>query len=430
MVGGQAIWQCSTGTYREDITSDPAVPAEGFNEFENYRINILYVRRYPDKAFVEYMALVHHYSARHLSYDGDILNAFKGVSKVLSTVLQTTFHWGLPVSLLDWALLWEAKGYVARRPNCPSWSWTGWKNNSLVRHASFQEKEGERRGHLGMPTESCSDGDYTFDDLQQWLKFCTWIRWYRYESLDDNPIPITKPPSGSTRCNNRFAGIDCTRTLPAKKIPKDLEIFPPPQKSTAAAPIPRPGRTSLLHFWTISAHFRLGDLPNYYETDELATSAGLRCHGLYDKDGVVSGDIWVCDDWEPPSSGICQLLVLSEGLPFYNEYEEYKIETYEANVRLIRGGDGARADEDRAHIEALDADSIIEVDEVSESGSEIDENEGQVQVGHLFNMLLVQPVSNSHSLPLVERIGHGKLFRDALNYSCDPGVNWEEILLV
>ncbi|KAF4538012.1 hypothetical protein BFW01_g9367 [Lasiodiplodia theobromae] len=188
--------------------------------------------------------------------------------------------------------------------------------------------------------------------------------------------------------------------------------------------------TSLLHFWTISAHFRLGDLPNDYQPDELATSAGLRCHGLYDKDGVVSGDVWACDDWEPPSSGICQLLVLSEGLPFYNEYEEYKIETYEANVRLIRGGDDARVDEDRAHIKALDADSIIEVDEVSESGSEIDENEGQVQVGHLFNMLLVQPVSNSHGLPLVERIGHGKLFRDALNYPCDPGVNWEEILLV
>ncbi|GME36487.1 hypothetical protein MMC22_011993 [Neofusicoccum parvum] len=429
LVGGQAIYQCQVGMYREDITSDLTVAADGLEVCENYRLS-----KWTEDSFVQYMGLVHHYSTRQLSYDGDVLNAFTGVSKVLSTMLETTFHWGLPVSLFDWALLWEAKGYIARRPNCPSWSWTGWKGTGLVRSASFQEKDQERRGHTAMPTEDSIDGNYTFEDLQQWLSDHTWIVWYHYkgsEGSEGTPVPISNPSSGPMGRNDRFFGLDCFRTLPVTRVPGDLQVFPQQrQQGPASPPTPGLGRDALLHFWTVSACFRLGDLPDDYELDELAIGAGLRCYGLYDKDSVVSGDVWTCDDWMPSSNGICQLLIVSEALPFYCEYEEYRLETYEANMRRIRGDDDDGECGGRAQGGELCADdSITDVEEGSETGSEAEKEDVQAHAWHLFNVFLVQPVANSHDLPLVERVGHGKLFRDALSYACDPGYKWEEVIL-
>lgn len=83
------------------------------------------------------------YIARTLSFDRDALNAFSGILARLSGNLGK-FHWGLPLRLFARALLYSLPinqiygmrtkpDPLMRRPDFPSWSWLGWKNQDNPR---------------------------------------------------------------------------------------------------------------------------------------------------------------------------------------------------------------------------------------------------------------------------------------------------------
>jgi hypothetical protein len=81
---------------------------------------------------------VNEYLLRTLSYDSDILNAFKGILKAFEKAHTPVHHfWGLPLfikSTMDWntrfalGLAWTANVQPSvRRHGFPSWCWVGWK---------------------------------------------------------------------------------------------------------------------------------------------------------------------------------------------------------------------------------------------------------------------------------------------------------------
>ncbi|PMD32184.1 HET-domain-containing protein, partial [Hyaloscypha variabilis F] len=81
-------------------------------------------------AFSGYARLVRDYSKRHLSYASDALNAFGGILKLFKHRFEGDIISGLPVRVLDEALLWvpvnEDAQQRIRNNYFPSWSWAGW----------------------------------------------------------------------------------------------------------------------------------------------------------------------------------------------------------------------------------------------------------------------------------------------------------------
>lgn len=86
-----------------------------------------------DEAFSYYARFVVDYSRKHLSYQSDIISAFTGITKILELYYGWRFLDGLPVPLIDLALLWAPSttdsildSALRRRREFPSWSWSGW----------------------------------------------------------------------------------------------------------------------------------------------------------------------------------------------------------------------------------------------------------------------------------------------------------------
>lgn len=96
--------------------------------------NPLVATRFEDRHMREkhrgerYGDLVECYSAKHMSYDADALNAFQAILGQLSDGgFERGFFWGLPVEMLPQALLWQHRSDAKRRLEFPSWSWAGWR---------------------------------------------------------------------------------------------------------------------------------------------------------------------------------------------------------------------------------------------------------------------------------------------------------------
>lgn len=110
--------------------------------------------------WVEYLRTVEEYTPRMLSFDSDVLAAFAGMNKVLSSMFRSRLLYGLPESLFDCALLWQPAGTLIRRQSAkatsnssgtyfPSWSWAGWKGKivyeDIMPHLKMLSSELVRR---------------------------------------------------------------------------------------------------------------------------------------------------------------------------------------------------------------------------------------------------------------------------------------------
>lgn len=80
-----------------------------------------------------YRYLIYNVSERKLAYENDRLNCLQGMLNVLKGQgFPAGFHWGLPIDILDSALLFATSGNgpvapLERVGHFPSWSWAGWK---------------------------------------------------------------------------------------------------------------------------------------------------------------------------------------------------------------------------------------------------------------------------------------------------------------
>lgn len=103
----------------------------------------------PDTDWLEryraYADLVEQYSGKALTYPTDRLNAFAGVISSLGDAWSWKFMAGLPLPLLDLALMWTSNSPAPQRVivddanmYLPSWSWAGWLDG--IQHYIFASK--------------------------------------------------------------------------------------------------------------------------------------------------------------------------------------------------------------------------------------------------------------------------------------------------
>jgi hypothetical protein len=75
--------------------------------------------------------LVGEFSSRTLKYEKDFVEAFAGATNSMAPMFPGGLIQGLPKFFFDIALLWQPKSGLSRRPEGPSWSWTGWKGRTF-----------------------------------------------------------------------------------------------------------------------------------------------------------------------------------------------------------------------------------------------------------------------------------------------------------
>lgn len=119
---------CPQDAYQEDLGSVPSYLSESSTRHAE-SCSITPLGNIMD--FSEFCDTVEQYTSRNLSFETDILNAFVGVTNVLTAQLDTETMYGLPESHLAEALLWgpATTNPMRRRegvPEIPSWSWAAW----------------------------------------------------------------------------------------------------------------------------------------------------------------------------------------------------------------------------------------------------------------------------------------------------------------
>ena len=78
-----------------------------------------------------WQSLVNEYSIRTLSYELDVLAAIAGVQEVFGRIFPQDILYGMPLSVIQTALLWHPRTSLRRRKDrkknlLPSWTWTAW----------------------------------------------------------------------------------------------------------------------------------------------------------------------------------------------------------------------------------------------------------------------------------------------------------------
>lgn len=166
---GRVFFQCYSATMLEDVIAEPKGLGWSLN-LVNVPSQLM--RDIRSRPFYVYAQCIGLYSARLLTKQTDILEAFAGVENMLSRYLNGPLAFGLPTSHFDLSLLWEPLGrpkrrWIAENPDhhqnrkrseFPSWSWCGWSGTKMVYKTELmQDVEG---------------------DVHSWLTNHTWIRWY------------------------------------------------------------------------------------------------------------------------------------------------------------------------------------------------------------------------------------------------------------
>ncbi len=276
-VNGRIYFQCRQTTFCEDIV--------GEQEEVGWSLDSTGM---PSRIFrgppsLQYICAVQLYTQRKLTLESDILRAFEGVANVLQRHMKTDFLYGLPESMLDYALLWESAQQLRRRPDFPSWSWAGWV--------------GEVQWNVSLPR--------------------TWIAWYK-QYANGNTIFM---PQGSLTTNG-----DLARTT----IPSSPKITTPP-----SIPIALP----VLRFWADTAYFRINtpitstvpepshlqrslSFPSPVPTTQCASAiesmTRLRLHGA---DGKWCGSVLLNSSLTESTYNVYEFIILSSDPPFTAEEE-------------------------------------------------------------------------------------------------------------
>jgi hypothetical protein len=153
-------------------------------------------------AFAIYMECIRLYTSRQLSEAKDILAAFQGMSNLFGHEMKAPFHFGLPTSHFDIALLWHSNTACQRRlprPDVdnefgglvfPSWSWAGRAGSNM-----FYDKD-------------ALDGCLV--NVSQWLAEHTWIQWFIRDGHGDlRPVwrlPKKAQPQNVSWTRSRWLG--------------------------------------------------------------------------------------------------------------------------------------------------------------------------------------------------------------------------------
>jgi len=118
-VNGRIYYQCRRTTFCEDME----MPTDNGWSLDSIDMP---TRIFRERPFVQFTSAVELYTRRELTNPKDILNAFEGVKRVLEKRIDMPIYYGAVEVMMDSSLLWESTKRLHRRPDFPSWSWSGW----------------------------------------------------------------------------------------------------------------------------------------------------------------------------------------------------------------------------------------------------------------------------------------------------------------
>ena len=168
-VGGRIYFQCRTTARSLDILTDHQ---DAGWSLEFLGSPSLILKDLPDRPLEVYKKALELYMLRQLTEPKDILAAFSGIGNVVCAASGGSLVYGLPSSHFDWALLWEARDSAKPRPNSrdekfPSWSWCGWEETRW--ETRWEGGEIDYKPHILSGIEN---------NVHEWLMLHTWIVWY------------------------------------------------------------------------------------------------------------------------------------------------------------------------------------------------------------------------------------------------------------
>ena len=233
---GLVFWACQKAEWREDLVTEHTKQPEGHSSFLHTFSNFFASDRHGYPAL--YDSFVSDYTQRKLSCPDDILDAWKGLSNAFERRMCTTLHYGLPIGMFDWALLWRIEfGAIAPRDGFPSWSWVGWTGNVSYFPTDFVRVQSMLTEHTWIdyfvdveePNASIRLGELEGTEGFTPVRFAR--EWYRdyFGIITGEDLP------SSRRDPLAQFSVNCTKTVPPNSWPLR--------------------RTGQLRFYTISAFF-------------------------------------------------------------------------------------------------------------------------------------------------------------------------------
>jgi hypothetical protein len=360
---GQVYFSCKEAVFSEDVIPSKAFDSDVamFNSAQ-----LIKLRPDIDNRWGIYQRAVEDFTARRLSREQDILNAFAGFLRVMCPEPSVQ---GIPSPMFDLALIWQPRERLRRRAGFSSWSWAGWTGK--IQWFDDRSLESYRE-----------PGNSESDQVISWTRWRRWIVWYGTYGVTSNQSthlvngPIWLAGSGpSTEAHNvRFTG------QPSNFVPTESVL------SHRQSDFRKPDSpVDYLQFWTISAYFdieldRLAVL-HWSSTKPASTGNGLRLFLLRDRYGNACGWILLDEGWVEKSVTKTlirqEFILLSEGRSTHSYGQPSK----------PKAGD-------------------------EENGFEE------------YNAMMIVWTEG-----IAERVGMGRVKKDAVQKSCSRDMKWKEIVL-
>jgi hypothetical protein len=238
--------------------------------------------------------LIQSYSGLSLTYPEDIYDAFAGITRYFKTALEVNLCHGIPDAYFDWFLLWTPLAPQKRREITPSWSWSGWTDQSWPHMWDWYERR--------------------IKSVRKAQRKRTWVIWYQRKAHNSTEcVKVWQHSSSSSSPRNFYGGkiqnrfpLDCSRTLPTQRT----LVKAPEYIKDSHNPAPGSG---FLQFWTVSATFKVGR-PTSQNTDPVPLKGCYRL-GIFGHNGHELGTFIVNPDW--PGAKLdqksCEFILLCEG---------------------------------------------------------------------------------------------------------------------
>ena len=207
-----------------------------------------------------YFCTVEEYTARCLTFEKDILDAFAGLSRSHETIMESAMIWGLPERFFDMAMLWfRGKGCLKRRTCRPEKSQAGGENDNYQPFPSWSWA-----GWVGPILCSASDlPDPNRDPQEEHIRSI--VKWYRLNRTGEGLSSNAKGFSAPTSSTDTFERITQAHEDPNNKHEVTLEeIHISDEENTDRHRLDLPLQTSR-HLDSDSGEAETDDVPRFLE---------------------------------------------------------------------------------------------------------------------------------------------------------------------
>ncbi|KAH7063775.1 heterokaryon incompatibility protein-domain-containing protein [Paraphoma chrysanthemicola] len=298
---GQVYFACDRAVFSEEVVTGPALDADAAMV---QGAQLIKVRPDPNRLWATYKHAAESYTARNLSHQGDVVDAFSGI---LHGISDGRCVEGIPVSVFEMALLWQPRERMLRRHDFASWAWVGWKGK--ISWLDDAHLVGDQR---------C--GQIESDAFKIWRQSRGWIVWHS---------------ALGTSCRSQAFRVDgppwLTGASPEKHVQE--ERFPGLSQHASATPFLLPDRfdtapdrsltSRYLQFWTVSLRFEIElettAVLHYTSLEAENTGNGLRRFILRDSNAQDNGWVLLDERWIElvvgREIGAHEFILLSEARP-------------------------------------------------------------------------------------------------------------------